>query len=90
MPGRQVDRFGRRIERRLEPRGLSRRFVAQARDHHEKLVAAPAKHVVGLADVTLQEARDVTQDAVTGLVAERVVDRLESIDVDEEQRERLA
>ena len=69
---------------------LRTRFLLAARHQHQELVAAPAEHVVGLADVADQERRDLAQHAVAGLVAERVVDALEPVDVDEQQRQRDA
>ena len=55
---------------------------------HQELVASPAEHVVGLADVPQQERRDLAQDPIAGFVPERVVDALEVIDVDEHDRQR--
>ena len=59
-------------------------------DQHDELVAAQARDRVALAQVMPQAPRDVLQQPVARLVAEAVVDVLEAVEVDEEQRELLA
>ena len=59
-------------------------------DQHDELVAAEPRHGVALAQVMAQPPRDVLQQAVARLVAEAVVDVLEAVEVDEEERELLA
>ena len=54
-------------------------------DHHE-LVAALARHGVHLAHARDQPPRHVLQDEVAGVVAERVVDHLEAVEVEEQHR----
>ncbi len=54
-------------------------------DHHE-LVAALARDGVHLAHARHEAARDVLQDEVAGVVAQRVVHDLEAVEVEEEHR----
>ena len=75
-------------EGRLQLAAAAVGFLFAAGNQHQELVAAPAEHVVRLADVPQQERGDLAQHAVPGLVPERVVDHLEVIDVDEDDRER--
>ena len=79
-------RLGERLLQRRTPRRTASCLAAG--NQHQELVAAPPEDVVRLADVAQQEHRDLAQDAVAGLVPERVVDRLEAIDVDEHDRQR--
>ena len=88
IPGGSSIASGAASNARLQRRRLQPRILAGAGDQHEEFVAAPAEHVVRFADVALQEARDVLQHPVARLVTERIVDGLEPVDVDEEQRER--
>ena len=69
---------------------VSSRGVGAILDQHDELVAAEPRHRVALAQVMAQAPRDVLQQAVAGLVAEAVVDVLEAVEVDEEERELLA
>ena len=63
--------------------------LADAPAEHDELVAAePADHVVG-ADRVLDALGDRRQHRVTRFVPERVVDVLEAVEVDEQQRVRL-
>ena len=55
-------------------------------EQHGEFVAADARHGVALADDLLQALRGGAQDAVAGGVAQRVVDVLEAIQVEEQQR----
>ena len=87
-PARQVGELGDCGEASCSSRAAAERLGLAARDQHQELVAAPAEHVVRLADVAQQERGDFAQHAVAGLVAERVVDHLEAIDVDEDDRQR--
>ena len=56
-------------------------------DHHE-LVAAEAPERVGLADDAVEPRGHRAQQLVAGVVAERVVDALEVVEVDEQRRDR--
>ena len=61
----------------------------QARDQHRELVAAQARHGVPLADAAAQPLGHSPQQLVAGRVPERVVDDLESVEVEKEHREPL-
>ena len=60
-----------------------------AREQHE-LVAAGAGEQRALAGGAAQAARDAPQQPVAGGVPERVVDELEVVEVDEQQRDRAS
>ncbi len=64
-----------------EARGLVR-----ALEQDSELVAAEPRHAVALANALGQHVGDLDQGLVPGLVAERVVDHLEAVDVDEQHR----
>ncbi len=66
-------------------RAVARR--ADARDHDHELVAAHARDRVALAHAHEDAARHRLQQAVAQLVAERVVDGLEAVEVEEEHGE---
>ena len=55
-----------------------------------EFVAAEPRHQIVAADAGAQAVRDLAQQLVADLVAERIVDALELVDVDIEDRERLA
>ena len=55
-------------------------------DEHDELVAADPGDRVGLAERRREPRRDGTQQAVAGVVAERVVHLLEAVEVDEQRR----
>jgi hypothetical protein len=57
-------------------------------DEHELLAAVPPEGIAGT-DRTADEIGDLPQDRVAGVVSVGVVDRLEAIDVDERDAERL-
>jgi len=65
-------------------RGLGGGIVRAWQDHQE-LVAADARQQVVVAHAAAQPARDFLQDAVARVVAIDVVDRLEAVEVDEQQ-----
>ena len=56
---------------------------------HGELVAAVARQRVAFAQARFQPPRDLLQQLIAGLVAEGVVDGLEAVDVDEEDRESI-
>jgi uncharacterized protein (DUF1778 family) len=62
--------------------------VGARREDHE-LLAAVARAQVAAAHRAVQDLRDPQQDLVAGRVAEPVVQALEVVDVDHEDRERL-
>ena len=61
----------------------------RAEREHDELVTPDARDRVDAPDDGLQPLGDHAQDGVAGLVAAHVVDALEPVDVDDEQRERL-
>ena len=67
-----------------------RAFASSADSKDPGTRRRPAEHVVGLACLSAQDACHRAQHSVTGLVAPGVVDALEVIDVDVEQRQRQA
>ena len=69
------------------PLGLLGGGVGQQDD---ELVAGPAAHLVVAADAGDQQLADRAQDDVAARVPDRVVDRLEPVDVDDGQRRRAA
>ena len=68
--------------------GEQRAVEVGERQEDGELVAAEPRHGVGLAQRRAQPRRDALQDAVAGMVAERVVDLLEAVQVEQQQRER--
>ena len=70
-------------ERRGDVLGLACVGVGQ---QYRELVAAEPRERVARAQPILQERRDRQDELVTGMVAERVVDVLEVVEVEDEQR----
>ena len=68
---------------------LRRVAVGLRQDHHE-LVAAVARRDVGLAHGGADQEADLAQRAAAAQVAVLVVDRLEAVEVHEQQRQRAA
>ena len=71
--------------------------AAEPADRLERAVRANAdaleralEHLVGVAHARAQAARDLHQQLVAGAVAERVVDDLEAVEVDQQQRDLVA
>ena len=62
--------------------------VADAVEHHDELVAAEAGQQVAGAQAAAQPVGHLLEQVVAGLVAEPVVDRLEPVEVAEEQARR--
>ena len=60
------------------------------RQQHGELVAAQPRQHVGLAQPRREQLRDARDDVVAGLVAERVVDVLEVVEVEQQQRALVA
>ena len=65
------------------PRELA--LVADLAEEHGELLAAPARDAVVRPDRVAQAAGDLDQHAVAGAVAERVVDLLEVVEVEEHE-----
>jgi hypothetical protein len=59
-------------------------------DHHDEFVPAQARQEVAFAQQRAQALRDFLQQAVAGVVAEAVVDRLEIVQVEHSHRDRPA
>ena len=81
----QVQRLVQGVEHALGDR-LGIAAAGQVGEQHDELVAAEARQVVAGAQALLQAPADLHQHAVAGLVAEAVVDQLEAVEVDEQQR----
>ena len=81
----------RLLERRAQaqPRGAGGRLVAGLEDDRE-LVAAEARERVVAAQQGLQARADLAQHLVAGVVPERVVELLEAVEVDQQQRQLVA
>jgi hypothetical protein len=79
----------RRAAARSAPasRSAASRPAPGARRHERELVAADAREAVGRADLGRRVRGELAQHAVAGAVAEAVVDLLERVDVDQQQRE---
>src|SRR5215472_12557221 len=58
--------------------------------YHQELVAAVAAADVGRAQTHAERRRDDAQDFIAGLMPECVVERLEIVEVEERDRERMA
>ena len=67
-----------------QPLGLAHPAVDQ---HHQELVAADPHRQVAGAGLVLEDAADLAQDQVAGLVAVGVVDIFEVVEVDADQRD---
>ena len=69
--------------------GLRRRILglfAQVLQQHYKLISAQSRHRVGFADAGQNPPRHLLQQQIANVMAERVVQRLEVIEIDEQQR----
>ena len=69
-----------------QPRPL---LVGADHDHHE-FVAADARHFVARMDDRFDAVADFLEHGIAGLMPERVVDVLEAVEVDQDQRDDLA
>ena len=78
-----LERLRDRVEQLLRDAAQHRRIVEILDDDHE-LVAAQAREQIGLAQRGRERARDALQELVADPVAERVVDVLEPVEVDEQ------
>ncbi len=80
----------RRIECRMNaPGGLVAVPQLIAAQQHGELVAAKARDRVGSPEYRLQARRDFAQKLIPRRVAERVVDLLEAVEVEQHHRDRL-
>ena len=61
--------------------------VAVQLQQHDEFVAAPARHQISLAQGTHQARGDLLQQRIADVVAEGIVDLLEVVQVDEQQRQ---
>ena len=69
-------------------RGQQRAIDIGAGQHHRELVAAETRDGVGLAEHAADARRDALQDAVAGVMPHRVVDLLEAVQIEDQQRAR--
>src|SRR5208337_2842911 len=77
--------------RRASPQDrLARVRQARARMDDRKLVAAVASHHVGLPHRAAEHLRHIPQHFVAGPMSVRIIEFLESVDVDDRQREGAA
>ncbi len=84
-----VQRRGQRSDQLArDMAGIGR--VGEVAQHHHELVAVEAAEQVGVAQVLVQPRRGGLEQHVAGGVAEGVVDRLETVQVDEQHRQDLA
>ena len=72
---------------RRHPLGGLERVAGQAGQQHEESVAAGAREQVGRADRALEPPREAADQLVAGRMPERVVDELEVVEVELEQRD---
>ena len=70
-------------------RGALGTFDIRCRQQQGEFVAAKARHSVRLAQRSSQPYRGLLQHAIAGMMAKRVVDFLEAIEVDDEERHRV-
>ena len=84
-----LERLRDRVEQLLRDAAQHRRIVEVLDDHHE-LVAAQARQQVGLAQRARQRGRHALQELVADAMAERVVDVLEAVEVDEQHADAMA
>ena len=82
---RDVDRGGDLLEQALRDDGRLGRFADRGQEHGE-LVAAEPRHRVAGADHGLQPVAQDREHLVTDAVAVLVVDLLELVEVDEDER----
>ncbi len=64
--------------------------VAHRTHHHRVFVSAQPRHHIALAQAAAEAARDLLQQRVADLVAERVIDVLEAVEIDEQRCHLLA
>ena len=62
------------------------RVLAQVLDQRHELVAAHARRAAGGAEAGFEAPRDLDQQLVADFVAARIVDQLEVVEIDEQQR----
>ena len=80
------------IQRRDQFASHLHRFVGVAHlgQQHRKFIAAQAGHGVGVAQRAGQALRHLNQRGVAHIMAQRVVDELEAVQVNEQKRQRVA
>ncbi len=86
-PGPDRGEDERLLEPRRQPLGDRRGEVGVGvHQHHTELVAAEADEQVGVSQRSLQAGAELTQELIAGGMAERVVDLLEAVEVDVQER----
>ena len=61
-------------------------MFVQVFQHHHELVAAQTRHGVAFAHTRLQALRNLLQQQIADVMAKRVVEGLEVVQIDEQQR----
>ncbi len=80
------DRLGQRLQQ-APSELVNVDLVGDFLGEHDELVAAQARHGIGVADRFREPARERLQDFVAGGVAERVIDVLEPVEIHEQERD---
>ena len=75
-----------RGERGAQVAGQGERLLGAGVDQHRVLVAAQAREQVASAEAVAQARADLAEQHVAGVVTERVVELLEAVEVDHDQR----
>ena len=70
-------------------RGQLRAIDVGGRQQHREFIAAEPRHRVGGAQRVAQARRHFLQHQITGVMPERVVDLLETVEIDQQDREAL-
>ena len=83
----ELERLLERIEQALGDQ-LGTRGQRELLGDHDELVATEASQRIGVADHAIQPGGDRSQELIADAVAERVVDRLEVVEIDEQRRHR--
>ena len=82
--------YGQSAKIRFEQRAHVSRGVLAPPEQNQELVTTPSEQIVGSPHMPLEKARDGLEHAVTGLVSEGIIHRLEVVHVDEQYRQRDA
>src|SRR6185503_17287849 len=65
-------------------------FGARTGKHDAKLIAAASKHEVGVAHGLLENMADFEEHLIADEMPKRIVDHLEAVDINHQQRQRCA
>ena len=83
------ERLGQPLEHRLDHLAHDQRIAASG-DDHDELVAAEPADLAAVARDLHQALADLDQELVAGRMAERIVDVLEAVEIEQRDRRRLA